>query len=39
METLGPVIGPVFGEVKRTELEAYNLEVFGCEQRSYLETL
>ena len=39
METLGPVIGPVFRKVKRTELEAYNLEVLGCERMSYLEAL
>ena len=39
METLGPVIGPAFLRVKRSELEAYDLEVTEWERTAYLETV
>ena len=39
MDALGPVIGPEFLKVKRTELDAYNVEVHAWERRSYLQTL
>ena len=39
MDALGPVIGPAFLKVKRTELDAYNVEVHAWERRSYLQTL
>ncbi len=39
MDTLGPVIGPAFLRVKRSELEAYDLEVTEWERTTYLETV
>lgn len=39
MDALGPVIGPEFLKVKRTELAAYDLEVHRWERATYLETL
>ncbi len=39
MDALGPIIGPEFLKVKRTELAAYNLEVHPWERNTYLETL
>ena len=39
MEALGPVIGPTFLRVKRSELEAYDLEVTDWERRAYLQNV
>ena len=39
METLGPVIGPALLRVKRSEVEAYDLEVTEWERTAYLETV
>ncbi len=39
MDTLGPVIGPALLRVKRSELEAYDLEVTEWERTAYLETV
>ncbi len=39
MRALGPVIGPAFLRVKRSELEAYDLEVTEWERTAYLETV
>ncbi len=36
METLGPVIGPTFLRVKRSEIAAYDLEVGTWERSTYL---
>ncbi|HZS89107.1 MAG TPA: glutamine synthetase family protein [Chloroflexota bacterium] len=39
MAALGPVIGPAFLRVKRSEAEAYAVEVGEWERRAYLETV
>ena len=39
MDALGSVIGPAFLRVKRSELEAYELEVTDWERATYLETV
>lgn len=39
MDALGPVIGPTLLRVKRSELEAYDLEVTDWERAAYLETI
>ncbi|MEM7127592.1 MAG: glutamine synthetase family protein [Chloroflexota bacterium] len=39
MDALGPIIGPEFLKVKRTELATYDLEVHSWERKTYLEAL
>jgi glutamine synthetase len=39
MDALGPVIGPAFLRVKRSEVEAYDLEVTDWERTAYLESV
>lgn len=39
MEALGPVIGHTFLRIKRSELEAYDVEVTDWERRAYLQTV
>lgn len=39
MDALGPIIGPEFLKVKRSELATYDVEVHPWERRTYLEVL
>ena len=39
MDALGPIIGPEFLKVKRTEMATYDLEVHLWERKTYLENL
>lgn len=39
MDALGPIIGPEFLKVKRTEMATYDVEVHPWERKTYLEAL